>query len=134
MTRVNVGIHPKELPSKLLLSEHREITRIPNAIKSGRAKLSEENILDTFRLGKGHVRFFYDKLLYLKKRYDDLLFECLQRGFQVTDKTTAFQGIQIDLIWWKDYVPKPIDRKIAIERIRERGFELLDMDNERILQ
>lgn len=56
MTRINVAILPSELPDKLLLSELREIKRIPNMINSGRAKI--ENIPEKFRLGEGHVRFF----------------------------------------------------------------------------
>jgi hypothetical protein len=101
MTRINVGIKPKELPDKLLLAEHREITRIPNTIASGKAVLGEFS--DNFKLGTGHVKFFYDKILYLFKRYSALYQECVHRGFQVTDKSSAFDKDKIEKELWKDY-------------------------------
>ena len=61
MTRINVAIPVEELTREHLISEHREIKRIPNMIKSGRAKI--KNIPPKFKLGPGHVKFFYDKLL-----------------------------------------------------------------------
>ena len=63
MTRINVGIPPAELTDKHLLAEHREIKRIPNCIAKG--KYNMEGIPDKFKLGKGHVKFFYNKLEYL---------------------------------------------------------------------
>ena len=74
MTRINVGIPPAELNGRHLIAEHREIKRIPNLVNRGRYSL--DNQPDTFKLGKGHVKFFYDKLLYLKRRYDSLFDEC----------------------------------------------------------
>lgn len=124
MTRINVGIKPKELPDKLLLAEHREITRIPNTIASGKAILGEFS--DNFKLGTGHVKFFYDKILYLFKRYSDLYQECIKRGFQVKDKSSAFDREKINEKLWKDYEEKEQDRKILIERIESKGFKLLE--------
>ena len=82
MTRINAGIHPSELCNKRLLAEHREIKRIPNIIKSGKAVL--DDIPEDFTLGNGHVRFFYNKLLYLKKRYIEIYNELRRRDFNVT--------------------------------------------------
>lgn len=121
MTRINVGVNPRELPSKLLLAEHREITRIPNAVKTGRAILT--NIPAKFTLGAGHVKFFYDKLGYLKIRYNSLHDECLKRGFKVTDKSDSFIGINQSLL--NDYDEKPSDRIVIIERITSKGFTLI---------
>lgn len=120
MTRINVGIHPKELPDKLLLAEHREITRIPNAVKSGRAKVV--NIPDKFTLGKGHVKFFYDKLLYLKHRYAELYLECIERGFNVQPKISSFDNVQSE--YMRDYNESLADRQIVLDRIRSKGFLL----------
>lgn len=121
MTRINVGIEPQELPDKLLLAEHREITRIPNAIKSKRAKLA--GIPEVFTLGSGHVKFFYTRLLYLKKRYDSLYQECLKRQFKVTDRSNSFSGLPADVM--VDYIPTTRDRDLLIERIESRGFDLV---------
>jgi hypothetical protein len=121
MTRINAGILPEELPSKLLLAEHREIKRIPNMITLGKAKVT--NIPDKFTLGTGHVKFFYDKQSYLQLRYIDLYLECVKRGFQVQDYSSAWKLIPKHLFnYW---TPSESDRQIIIERIESKGFSLI---------
>lgn len=124
MTRVNVGVDPSELPDRLLLAEHREITRIPNAVTSGRAKLV--NIPQEFTLGAGHVKFFYDKLGYLKSRYEQLYHECIRRGFRVTNKSDAFIGVT------GDYVETGREREIIVARINSKGFHLITQEVTRL--
>ena len=67
-----------------MLAEHRELTRIPNTILSGKAKVDVLKIPKDYTLGAGHVRFFYDKLEFLHNRYNQLHNECINRGFKVT--------------------------------------------------
>ena len=119
MTRINVGIAPARLPTKLLVAEHREITRIPNAVTSGRARLDHQPV-DSFRLGPGHVRFFYNRLGYLADRYQLLLGECRRRGFDVTDKSSAFDGVDRGM----PYLPSEADRQQILDRFDERGYTL----------
>jgi deoxyribonuclease (pyrimidine dimer) len=121
MTRINVGIMPEELPSKLLLAEHREIKRIPNMITSGKARVS--NIPEKFTLGTGHVKFFYDKQCYLHLRYIDLYLECVNRDFQVQDYSSAWGTVPRYL--FNDWTPSDHDRQIIIDRIESKGFKLL---------
>lgn len=121
MTRINVGVDPRELPDKLLLTEHREITRIPNAVKSGRANLQLPAPAQ-FTLGPGHVRFFYTRLGYLKRRYALLFEECLKRGFNVTDKSEAFAGLPVNCLW--DFQPTRADRQIIVQRLVEKHGSL----------
>lgn len=116
MTRINCGIPPAELVDKHLLAEHREIKRIPNTVKSGKAKV--ENIPTKFCLGKGHVKFFYDKLMYLHIRYDMIYEECINRGFKVQDYSQAFEEVPNHLYNW--YEPSDQDRALVRERIKER--------------
>lgn len=116
MTRINCGIPPAELCDKHLIAEHREIKRIPNCINKGRYSLSGQP--KTFTLGTGHVKFFYDKMGYLYKRYVSLYDECKRRGFNVTDYKECWKGIPDELN--KDYEPTDYDRKIIRERINER--------------
>lgn len=125
MTRINAGVRAAELPDKLLLAEHREITRIPNAISSGRAVLSDEPI-EEFTLNRGHVRFFYHRLRYLHIRYNELLTECRKRGFNVSDKNDSFDVVRrTDFYCYKDWTETPEARRLIIERIEFRGFSLL---------
>lgn len=116
MTRINVGVEPSELTNKHLIAEHREIKRIPNCIKKGRFSLKGQP--STFTLGTGHVKFFYDKINYLKHRYVALYEECLKREFNVQNYVDAFDDIPEELMG--DYTPTQRDRDIILERIAER--------------
>ena len=71
MTRINI-IAVSELTDQHLIAEYREITMVPAALKrtlNSKAGFSKNKIPDKFTLNRGHVYFFYDKGLYLDKRY-----------------------------------------------------------------
>ena len=116
MTRINVGIPPAELTDKHLLAEHREIKRIPNCIAKG--KYNMEGIPERFKLGTGHVKFFYNKLLYLKNRYWKLYIECIKRGFNMQNYSSAWDNVPQELM--NDYKVKANDIKIIRERINHK--------------
>ena len=116
MTRINSGIPSAELLDMHLLAEHREIKRIPNCIKKGRYCL--DGIPNKFKMGSGHVKFFYNKLKYLHERYLELHSECVSRGFNVTDYNDCFSDLPSDL--YNDFTPTDDDRKLIRERIAER--------------
>jgi hypothetical protein len=116
MTRINVGIPPAELVNQHLLAEHREIKRIPNCVAKGRYNM--DGMPERFKLGTGHVKFFYNKLLYLKKRYTKIHKECIKRGFNVQNYINAWNDIPEELM--NDYSVKANDIKIIKERINER--------------
>jgi len=117
MTRINSGVNPKDLTNKHLLAEHREIKRIPNTISSGKARVV--GIPDKFTLGKGHVKFFYNKLYYLQKRYVTIRDECYRRGFNITNYEEAW-NFNIPTGLYNDWVETDEARKLIEERIRER--------------
>jgi deoxyribonuclease (pyrimidine dimer) len=71
-----------------------------------------------FTLGTGHVKFFYDKLLYLKNRYEELYQECLIRGYNVTYFGNAWDNIPKHLM--NDWQPQQRDIDIITQRINER--------------
>ena len=116
MTRINVGIPPAELVNQHLIAEHREIKRIPNCIAKG--KYNMDGIPDKFKLGTGHVKFFYNKLLYLKNRYTSLYNECIKRGFNVQNYIAAWDNVPQELM--NDYKVKENDITIIKQRIHER--------------
>lgn len=115
MTRINVGVHPSELNRKMLIAEHREIKRIPNAIKSGRFSLKGQPA--QFRLGTGHVKFFYDKIGYLKQRYEEIYAECVHRGYNMTYFGESFEGIPHR--YMGEYTPTLRDRNMILQRISD---------------
>jgi|TARA_R110000787_G_scaffold71914_1_gene160166 deoxyribonuclease (pyrimidine dimer) len=116
MTRINVGIPPAELVNQHLLAEHREIKRIPNCVAKG--KYNMDGMPERFKLGTGHVKFFYNKLLYLKKRYVTIYEECIKRGFNVQNYIEAWNDIPAELM--NDYNVRANDIRIIRERISER--------------
>ena len=113
MTRVNV-VPVQELCDQHLLAEHREIKRIPNLMLSGKLK-DLGDIPEEYVLGKGHMKFFLDKMYFLYVRYSDIRDECLKRRFKVQ--------------WlWPNYYPpisqdyKPTEQALKLnrQRIKER--------------
>nr|QBM02793.1 hypothetical protein [uncultured archaeon] len=116
MTRINCGILPIELTNKHLIAEHREIKRIPNCVSKGRFNL--KNQPEKFTLGTGHVKFFYDKLGYLKKRYEELYVECLKRNINVQYYGNSWNDVPKEMM--NDYCPTDSDRKLIRQRILEK--------------
>jgi len=116
MTRINAGIPVETLHDKHLIAEHREIKRIPNCIAKGRYSLKDKP--SKFVLGTGHVKFFYDKLAYLKRRYEQLYRECLRRGFNVSYYGNAWNEVPDELMG--DYVPTKEAILLLEERIKQR--------------
>lgn len=116
MTRINVAIPPKELTNQHLIAEHREMKRIPNLVTKG--KYNIKSVPNEFTLGRGHVAFFYDKLLYLKNRYEEVYKECISRNFNVSYYGSAWDGVPSHLM--NDYSPTERDEMIIRQRIQER--------------
>jgi len=78
MVRINL-LEPKKLSDQHLIAEYDEILMLIAYIKKFPLI---ENIPDSYRLGKGHMTFFKDKLIYLKKRHESLKKEMKLRNFK----------------------------------------------------
>lgn len=117
MTRINIGISPSILRDKHLLAEHREIIRLPNNVKSGKAIV--RNLPPKFTMGTGHVKFFYNKLGYIKRRYHEIYNECRKRGFNVQYYGEAFKDIPANLM--QDYQPTAEDMVLITQRLKEKS-------------
>ena len=118
MTRINCGLPVEELSKKHLIAEHREIKRVPNCVAKGRYSL--KNQPKEFTLGIGHVKFFYDKLLYLKHRYEELYARCRNLKINVQYYGSAWDNVPPNLM--NDYIPTEKDREIVRARIKERNL------------
>jgi deoxyribonuclease (pyrimidine dimer) len=118
MTRINI-INPCDLLDQHLIAEWRELPRIPNTIKSGKAKLDLSNINLCYKLGSGHVKFFYNKLLFLKIRHDKICDELDKRSIK-RNPLIKVELSQIDPKLCNDWSPRPIDYIVNIERLVER--------------
>ena len=115
MTRINL-VPPTELCDQHLLAEHRELTRIPNAVAKGKYHLTGQPT--EYKLGEGHVRFFFNKMAFLKKRYDLLHAECKARGFNV--QYIWNEELPQDPTLWLDY--EPTEAALALNRARSRTY------------
>jgi deoxyribonuclease (pyrimidine dimer) len=127
MTRINL-IPPSELMDQHLFAEWREIKMVPQSLKRSLVARGPEGVLlmvpPTFRLNTGHVSFFYDKGAYLRRRYQELTDEILDRGVHSIDADTALDAerifFQLDKRFHKDFKPTEADCAIIRERIALR--------------
>jgi deoxyribonuclease (pyrimidine dimer) len=133
MTRINV-LHPSQLSDKHLSGEYHEVTRIfthvRKAVESGKS-LTDYKIPESYRLGKGHVTFFYNKLAYISWRYYHLALELSERAFS-RGKASSVNFAQVTKIivdsknripaeWWGNYIPTPESKTINIARLEEKS-------------
>jgi len=120
MTRINI-IPAEELTDQHLIAEYREIFMVrPALLRSMCAKNGVYGIPDKYTLNKGHVKFFYDKGLYLEKRYTELREEMLCRGMN-PDPARIFKPFPIG--FHNDWVPSSEEQEIARNRIKIRISE-----------
>lgn len=91
MTRINC-IPVEQLLDQHLFAEYREITRVASLQRS----LPDYG---KYTMGTGHVKFFYNKGLYLADRCNALLLELAKRGFNVQVKHYPKHGSSRDKQW-----------------------------------
>ena len=123
MTRINC-IPVEELTNLHLLAEYREMPRISSLIwkwydKTYSATLNtfvHPTIPRAYCLGAGHVKFFYNKGLYLQKRFEAIVQELTKRGYNL--QYTTYQAHPPDMN--HDWVPTIHDQNINRMRIQER--------------
>lgn len=114
MTRINV-VPVTELENKHLLAEYRELPRVLKLCR----KLDNKERVKDYVLGPGHVKFFYDKILFLKKRQDSIIDELLSRGFNLNfTNTEDFTKVPKD--FYNDWEPTENSIQLNRQRIKER--------------
>lgn len=121
MTRVNV-INPMCLYDQHLIAEYREIPRIVSTVKKMLKEKTNEQILSLvtpdYVMNTGHVRFFYDKLEFIRSRHESIKREGLRRGINLLSITITLEGVP-DILK-KEFVPSHKDCILNLERIREK--------------
>jgi deoxyribonuclease (pyrimidine dimer) len=113
MVRVNI-INPRCLTDQHLVAEYLEIIMLVTYAKK---HPDTGEIPKDYRLGKGHIMFFKNKLKYLKNRHEQIKREMKRRGFK-TAKSVSLRGCKKSLI--KGWRPKPKDKEIIKKRLIAR--------------
>jgi len=126
MTRVNADLNPKLLKRMHLLAELREITMVTGSLRRSLKTKSKTDVLKsipkTFTLNAGHVKFYYDKLLFLQNRFDRLCDEMEMRGYNPDrSRKVAFDGFDVE--FYNDWQSNEIDDNIVKDRIALRISE-----------
>jgi len=116
MTRINC-VPVQELCNKHLFAEWRELPRINKYIEKSLNSSNPINIPPEYVLGTGHVKFFYTKLSYLLKRYNELTNELLERGYNIERKKLAITGVAH---WFNQWEPTEEAMELNRQRIKER--------------
>lgn len=116
MSRVNVGISPEYLSDQHLIAESVEITMITGSLRKNGYKIKSP-IPEQLSLGKGHINFFKNKILYLQSRLRAVNLELDRRGINHSTEIKCGE-FPDELIWgWE---PTMRDSRILRERIAGR--------------
>jgi len=120
MTRINL-VPPAELSDRHLIAEYRELPRVFGLMRAYAARSDSQELPGSYTLGKGHVRFFYDKGAFLYRRQVQLILEMKRRGFnpKFDDPYGLLEGVPDRLLG--DYDPSPEALAINRQRIEERS-------------
>lgn len=117
MTRVNL-IPPSELHRLHLVAEYREIPRI----------MKDAWILPrypaSYGFGTGHMKFFYNKLLFILRRHRALVEEMERRGYQAEYQHLCELLLQKPVELWNDWVPSQEEVDMSRARISQRLIEM----------
>jgi deoxyribonuclease (pyrimidine dimer) len=118
VTRINC-VPPRELSSKHLVAEYRELPRVIGLVRHAQDRGEKTVKLMEYRLGEGHVKFFYRRLGYVKKRYALLVAEMRRRDFKVSYPELNLIGV--DDFWMGSWRPTKEAMAINRKRIRDRS-------------
>ena len=113
MVRINL-IKPLYLTDQHLIAEYNEILMLVAYIKN---YPSLDDIPERYCLGKDHMKFFKDKVRYLKNRYEILKEEMKLRGF-VAQKKIFLKDFKASNV--NDWQPKKKDFEIIKKRLVEK--------------
>jgi len=115
MVRINI-INPKFLADQHLIAEYNETLMLLGYVK--RYPLNNLNkIPENYKLGRGHMLFFKNKLKYLKRRFETIKIEMKKRGFSANIK---MELKEFDKRLVKNWEPSSSDKEIIKKRIIQK--------------
>lgn len=122
LTRINL-VDPVELTDQHLIAEYRELfmigSNLQRSLQSTKWTTTLKTLPQEFTLNKGHVKFFFDKGLYLDNRYTTIINEMKARGFN-PDPSRRFKRFQWPPYLYNDWIPSERDKNVVRDRIAIR--------------
>lgn len=107
---------------KHLVAEYKEVMRLPGNLQTSLNRKSKPfsmtEIPKEYTMGKGHVKYFYNKFGYLKSRFESLVQEMLRRGYHPNYTDSSI--FNTDVKWMGNWIPNEKDMNINRQRIAER--------------
>jgi deoxyribonuclease (pyrimidine dimer) len=131
VTRINL-VPVEDLADQHLFAEWREIKMVPAALRRSLKTRKTSDILagvpKRYTLNKGHVTFFFNKMLFLYDRYCELTEELDDRGYNLTyhDLNFIFYRDIPEVFRTQNWESNNDDKKVNIERILLRISEKPD--------
>lgn len=123
VTRVN-RVPPEELSGRHLVAEYRELPRVFRlALAAWRRGERPDDPRNPRRyvLGEGHVRFFYSRLGYPRRRFLSLVREMKARGYRPAYTSVLHEYEPLPIHWRRDWEPDEEALALCRARIRERS-------------
>lgn len=117
MTRINC-VPVAELCRQHLIAEYRELPRVFALAHNAHGARRKVVAPEAYGLGAGHVTFFYRRLGYCRRRFDELRKEMLARGYAPKYEQPPPATVPPD--WWQDWEPSQAALAINRQRILER--------------
>lgn len=122
MTRINC-VPPEELTNKHLFAEWREMPRLVKNLETSLNRktkpFSQDEIPESYTLGKGHVKFFYNKFKWLHERHRHITQLLLDRNYSLSH-TDSDVFTRVPEEYYNDWSPTETAMQINRERIKER--------------
>lgn len=122
MTRINL-VPVSELSRQHLISEYREITRLPGNLEKALNRKSKPfsmmEVPPNYVLGPGHVKFFFTKMKFLEERFEQLVNEMIKRGYNPNFRDSSiFRNCLPE--FYHNYRPTEEALELNRARIKER--------------
>jgi len=124
MTRINL-ISPNKLHKKHLMAEIHELPRTFGLVRAFHARGSTEDLskYSAYKMGSGHVKFFYTRLQFLCDRYIELCEEALSLGWKVKPIPIDMLTHDIPARYLGNFTPSKTDIAVSLGRLVEKNSE-----------
>lgn len=116
MTRINC-VPAAELCRQHLVAEYRELPRVFKLAEAA-AQRGPALAPANYTLGPGHVKFFYARLGYCRRRFQELVAELLRRGYH--PQYTSCPVVEVPASWWQDWAPDATSLQLNRQRLADR--------------